>query len=272
MWGDIRGGMKTSCESDHVDYIFAGRASELIHLNLNGKMKRMRQLNYLGWLVLGIACLQSDAVFAVETAPRTKESQAALTPARVLEKLEGGNGRFVQNMRRDRDYLRDVNVTAKGQYPIAAVVGCMDSRVPLALIFDQGVGDLFALGVAGNVVNADIVGSLEYACKVAGAKVILVLGHTECGAVKGAIDHVELGSLTGLLEKIEPSLERVPASMQPRTIKNKAFVDAVAQANVLQMKEEIRAQSAILRDLEKQGAIKIVGGMYDVASGRVTFL
>lgn len=220
---------------------------------------------------LGLTFLSAEEIPA-QRAPRSKEVLSSLTPDRVLRKLQAGNERFVTNLRRDHDHISDVTFTAKGQYPIAAVLGCMDSRAPSAIIFDQGVGDIFALGVAGNVVNSDIIGSLEYAGKVVGSKVIVVLGHTECGAVKGAIDGVELGSLTGLLEKIEPSLGDVSESIQPRTAKNKAFVDAVAEVNVRRMVQSIREESSILRQLEKQGAIKIVGAMYDVGTGRVTFL
>lgn len=209
---------------------------------------------------------------AAEPVRPDQQRQSSVTPDRVLEKLKAGNQRFVENRRRERDHLHDVDLTAKGQYPIAAVVGCMDSRVPLTMVFDQGVGDLFALGVAGNIVNPDILGSLEYACAVAGAKVVVVLGHTECGAVKGAIDHVELGNLTDLLEQIQPAIDHVPGSVQPRTSKNKAFVDAVAEANVRRMVGEVRERSDILKGLEAKGSIRIVGGIYDVAMGQVRFL
>lgn len=235
-------------------------------------MKRIHALTCYGLLLIGASLLLNTPLPAAEAGPRTKEKQAALTPDRVLEKLKAGNERFAQNQRRDRNHLHDVDFTAKGQYPIAAIVGCMDSRVPLALIFDQGVGDLFAIGIAGNVVNRDIIGSLEYACKVTGSKVVLVLGHTECGAVKGAIDHVELGSLTGLLEKIDPAIDEVPDSIQPRTSKNYAFVDAVAAANVHRMVAQVREDSGILARMEKSGSIKIIGGLYNVATGRVSFI
>lgn len=235
-------------------------------------MKRIHSLpRYLILMTGALLCL-ATTLPAADPGPRTKERQTALTPERVLEKLQAGNERFVQNRNRERDHLRDVDFTAKGQYPIAAIVGCMDSRAPLALIFDQGVGDIFAIGIAGNVINPDIIGSLEYAGKVVGVKVVLVLGHTECGAVKGAIDHVELGSLTGLLEKIDPAIEMVPASMQPRTAKNKEFVDAVAEANVRRAVKQVRADSDILAELEKRGTIKIVGGLYNVSTGRVAIL
>lgn len=227
-------------------------------------------------VLCGIACLgavvRGEQAAETVKAGRTKSALEALTPDRVIEKLKAGNERFVGSQLKDRNHIHDISITSKGQYPIAAVVGCMDSRVPAAIVFDQGIGDIFALAIAGNVVNHDIVGSLEYACKVTGSKVIVVLGHTECGAVKGAIDHVDLGNLTGLLDKIEPAMDDVPDTIQPRTTSNKAFVNAVAQANVYRMVREIRDRSSILDDLEKQGAIKIVGAMYDVGTGRVTFL
>lgn len=194
-----------------------------------------------------------------------------LTAEQVLEKLREGNRRFVQNRSRDRDHLKDIEITSRAQNPIAAVVGCMDSRAPSTIVFDQGIGDIFALSVAGNVINDDMIGSLEYACKVIGSKVIVVLGHTECGAVKGAIDCVCLGKLTGLLEQIKPAINHVPECIQPRRSDNPEFVDAVARANVRHMIEEIRQRSEILQELEQTGLLAIEGGLYDVRSGLISF-
>lgn len=194
-----------------------------------------------------------------------------LSADQVLQKLREGNRRFVENRMRDRDHLKDIEITSRAQYPIAAVVGCMDSRAPSTIVFDQGIGDIFALSVAGNVISDDIIGSLEYACKVIGSKVIVVLGHTECGAVKGAIDCVCLGKLTGLLEQIKPAISHVPECIQPRTSDNPTFVDAVARANVRQMMESIRRRSPILAELEQAGSLAIEGGLYDVRSGLVAF-
>ncbi len=194
-----------------------------------------------------------------------------LSAEQVLEKLRAGNRRFVENRSRDRDHLKDIEITSRAQYPIAAVVGCMDSRAPSTIIFDQGIGDIFAISLAGNVINDDVIGSLEYACKVVGSKVIVILGHTECGAVKGAIDCVCLGKLTGLLDQIKPVIAHVPECIQPRTSDNPEFVDAVARANVRHMIEEVRLRSPILTELEQTGLLAIEGGIYDVRSGLITF-
>ena len=171
----------------------------------------------------------------------------------------------------DRDWLAELEYTSKGQYPYAVILRCMDSRVSTDIIFDQGIGYVFDNGVAGNVVNDDMIGSMEYACAVVGSKLILVLGHTECGAVKGAIDDVELGNLTGLLNKIEPAVASTKYDGE-RNSKNKKFVDMVSETNVRLGMEEIRTKSPILKKLEEDGKIMIVGGMYDVSTGKVKFL
>lgn len=205
---------------------------------------------------------------------QTAESQSQMTPEKALELLKEGNQRFLRGAPRERKLNQQVIETAYGQYPFASIIGCIDSRVPTSLIFDQGIGSLFSARVAGNIVNDDILGSLEFACKLAGAKLVVVLGHTSCGAVKGACDQAELGNLTALLSKINPAVLAVtePENPEERTSKNAAFVDAVALENVRLTVQNVRTYSNVLRSMEKQGAIKIIGAMYDVATGEVTFL
>ena len=208
------------------------------------------------------------AAAAIATAASTKESLAAMKPAEALDKLKQGNGRFLSGAAAPRDLKAQIKTTASGQYPFAAVLSCMDSRVPPEFVFDQGIGDLFVLRVAGNVVDTDDLGSLEYATKVVGSKLILVMGHTSCGAVKGAIDDVKLGNLTFLLEKIRP----VVKASGPGEAGDAAYVDKVAEANVRQTIREIREKSPTIRELADSGKIGIAGAMYDVSSGKVTFL
>lgn len=205
---------------------------------------------------------------------QTAESQSQMTPEKALELLKEGNQRFLRGAPRERKLNQQVIETAYGQYPFASIIGCIDSRVPTSLIFDQGIGSLFSARVAGNIVNDDILGSLEFACKLAGAKLVVVLGHTSCGAVKGACDQAELGNLTALLSKINPAILAVtePENPEERTSKNAAFVDAVALENVRLTVQNVRTYSNVLRSMEKEGAIKIIGAMYDIASGEVTFL
>ena len=198
---------------------------------------------------------------------QTKESQAAMTPSDALARLTAGNARFVANATKRRDWSVKVAATAAGQYPFAAFLGCMDSRAPVEIIFDQGLGDVFSVRVAGNVVNDDELGSLEYAVKV-GTKLIVVLGHTSCGAVKGAIDDVQFGNLTGLLAKIKPAIATASCSSS----KDEACVTKVAEQNVRQSMKEIRAKSPFLAQSIDEGKVDLVGGMYDVATGKVTFL
>ena len=199
---------------------------------------------------------------------QTKESQAATTPAAALAELQGGNARFAAGQRKNRDWNAKVIATASGQYPFAAVVGCMDSRAPGEIIFDQGIGDMFGLRSAGNVIDTDVLGGLEYATKVAGAKLVVVLGHTECGAVKGAIDGVRMGNLTALLAKIQTAVR----DSGPGTSKDRAYVTKVTEKNVSDSIAEIRARSSILRELIDSGKVGIAGAIYDVATGRVRFL
>jgi carbonic anhydrase len=202
---------------------------------------------------------------------QTKESQAAMTPLQALAELEAGNARFVAGHPMKRNFPAQVQATASGQYPFAVVLSCLDSRQPSEIVFDQGIGDIFCARVAGNVLNGDILGSMEFACKVSGAKLIAVIGHSNCGAIKGAIDDVQLGNLPGLLAEIKPALDAVPADVQPRTSKNPEFVDAVAEANVRLVMKGIRERSPILREMLDQGQIALVGGMYDLSTGKVRF-
>jgi carbonic anhydrase len=202
---------------------------------------------------------------------QTKESQAAITPQRALQDLRDGNARFVAGKPLHRDFPAQVKATASGQYPFAVVLSCLDSRQPIEIVLDQGIGDIFSARVAGNVLNDDILGSMEFACKASGAKLIAVIGHSNCGAIKGTIDDVQLGSLTGLLTKIKPAMDAVPADVQPRTSKNYQYVDEVSEANVRLVMKEIRERSPILSEMIDKGEIKLVGGMYDLSTGKVHF-
>jgi carbonic anhydrase len=201
----------------------------------------------------------------------TRESQAATTPQAALAELKAGNARFVAGRPLKRSLLEAVKVTASGQYPSAVVLSCVDSRKPVEIVLDQGIGDIFSARIAGNVVNDDILGSMEFACKLSGAKLIAVIGHSNCGAIKGAVDGAELGNLTGLLNKIRPAMNQVPADVQPRNSKNLAFVDDVAEANVRLAMKQIRERSPTLREMIDQGQIGIVGGMYDLSTGEIHF-
>jgi len=204
----------------------------------------------------------------------TKNTQAAITPNKAIELLKEGNQRFVASNMANRDLLDQVNDTASGQYPFATVLSCIDSRVSAELIFDQGVGDIFSARVAGNIVNEDLLGSIEFACKLAGTKVLVILGHTACGAVKGACDGAKLGNLTILLDKIMPAVNAVsqPSDAGQRNSKNIDFVNDVAVKNVHMTIENTRNMSPVLKEMEDNGEIKIVGAMYDINNGEVTFL
>jgi carbonic anhydrase len=201
----------------------------------------------------------------------TKEQRDQLTPDQVIEMLKQGNERFRSGKTRAHDYLAQKRATAGGQYPAAAILSCIDSRAPAEIILDTAIGDTFNARVAGNIANDDLLGSLEFACAAAGAKAVLVMGHTACGAIKGAIDNVELGLLTGLLEKIKPAIPATTFSGE-RSSKNAAFVDAVAATNVQRTVAEIHARSTVLDGLAKEGKIKIVGSMYHLVGGRVEYL
>jgi carbonic anhydrase len=201
----------------------------------------------------------------------TREAQAAITPAKALGMLKRGNERFVSGKTVERDLLAQVKQTSKGQFPFAAVVSCLDSRIPPAIVFDRGIGDLFVARVAGNFVNDDILGSLEFATKLAGAKLIVVMGHTECGAVKGACDAAQLGLLTATLANINPAVRAVQGDYTPRGSQNAEFVQAVAETNVQLTMQKLRDRSVVLREMIDKGEIGLVGAMYDVSSGKVTF-
>jgi len=224
----------------------------------------MRGSRIVRWAALGCAAAAAVALAQVQT----KDSQSAVTPAAALARLKEGNARFVSGQRKTRDWNAKVIATASGQYPFAAVVSCMDSRAPGEIVLDQGIGDMFSLRSAGNVVDTDVLGGLEYATKVVGVKLVVVLGHTECGAVKGAIDGVKLGNLTALLAKIQSAVR----DSGPGTSKDKAYVTKVAERNVRDSIHEIRERSSILRDLIDSGQVGIAGAMYDVATGTVTFM
>lgn len=200
---------------------------------------------------------------------QTKESQAAMTPAQALEQLKQGNQRFVSGQRKTRDLNAKVIATAAGQHPFAAIVSCMDSRAPMEIILDQGIGDMFSLRTAGNVVDEDVLGGLEYAAKVVGVKLLLVLGHSGCGAVKGAVDDVQLGNLTQLLAKIRPAIAlAAPGSFSS----DKPFVKRVEEQNVRLGIKQIREHSKVLREMLDAGTIRVAGGMYDIETGKVVLL
>jgi len=198
-----------------------------------------------------------------------KQAQQALTPASALEILQHGNDRFVNNLKANRDLLQQANVTVAGQFPFAIILSCIDSRTSVELIFDQGLGDVFSVRVAGNIVNDDILGSMEFACKLAGSKLIVVLGHSHCGAIKGACDDVQLEHLTGLLDKIKPSVESV--RKEANESEGNDLVQRVAESNVLATVTQIMEKSQVLKEMIDNGEIGIAGGMYDIESGHVEF-
>ena len=203
----------------------------------------------------------------------TKETQASITPNSAIQLLKEGNNRFQDKTKAERDLMEQVKETSKGQYPYATILSCIDSRVSSELIFDQGIGDIFSARIAGNFVNNDILGSMEFACKLAGTKLILVLGHTACGAVKGACDDAKLGNLTGMLSKIKPAVNAVssPEDASLRNSSNIDFVNEVAKKNVELTMDKIVEDSPVLAEMQANGEIKIVGGMYDINSGAVHF-
>mgnify|MGYP001822864556 FL=1 len=203
---------------------------------------------------------------------QSKNTQAAITPQKALQMLKEGNARFVQGKMLKRDLMQQVKATAAGQFPFATIVGCMDSRASNELLFDQGIGDIFSARVAGNFVNDDILGSLEFGSAVAGSKLIVVLGHTECGAIKGACDDVVVGNLTQTLVNIKPAVAAVSGFESARSSKNDKFVQAVTHKNVVLTVERIRERSPILRGMVDKGQIGLAGAMYDVHNGKVTFI
>jgi carbonic anhydrase len=220
----------------------------------------MRRLPLVALAVLGLAFVLPAAA--------EEHHASSVTPAQALDRLKKGNAEFVAGKARTQNLLAQVKATAPGQSPWAAVLSCMDSRAPIELVSQQGIGDLFSLRVAGNVIDADDLGGLEYAVKAVGVKLVVVMGHTECGAVKGAIDDVKLGNLTELLAKIKPAV----AASGPGTSKDAAYVDKVAEANVRQSMKEIREKSPVLKEMFDSGQAGLAGAMYDVRTGKVTFM
>lgn len=203
----------------------------------------------------------------------TKEDQAKVTPQKALELLRAGNMRFMENLKADRNLLKQANDTVDGQFPFATILSCIDSRTSAELIFDQGLGDIFSIRIAGNIVNTDILGSMEFACKLAGTKLLVVLGHSNCGAIKGACDHVEVGNLTELLSKIQPAIyeETTIKDANDRNSKNDDFVANVASINVKRSVKAIVERSFILERMIEKGEIAVIGAMHDLKSGEVTF-
>lgn len=201
----------------------------------------------------------------------TQETQASLTPEKALQILKEGNFRFVNNLKTNRNLLEQAGYTAEGQFPFAVILSCIDSRTSAELIFDQGLGDVFSVRIAGNIINEDILGSMEFACKVAGSKIIVVLGHTRCGAVKGACDHVEMGNLTALLSKIQPAVYDEKTETGDRSSSNSEFVEKVSIINIKRTVQGIMQRSPILKEMIESGAIGIIGGTHDLESGQVTF-
>jgi len=221
--------------------------------------------------LLGVALLATSCATATKMPPTTKAQQSAITPALALEKLEVGNTRFVAGKLEHRDWPQQRAETAAGQYPFAVVLSCIDSRVSSEIIFDQGFGDIFNARVAGNVLDDEILGSLEFATKIAGAKLIAVIGHTHCGAVKGACSGAQLGHLTGLLDKIAPSVAEAKAKLPGVVPTDSKFIEEVAELNVYRVRQQIREQSPVLRELINSGKVGLVGGIYDLDSGKVQF-
>ncbi|HEV7620108.1 MAG TPA: carbonic anhydrase family protein [Flavisolibacter sp.] len=201
----------------------------------------------------------------------TKETLDRLTPTHALELLKEGNKRFVNNIKAHRNLLQQVNETSEGQFPFAAILSCIDSRTSAELIFDQGLGDIFSIRIAGNILNDDIIGSMEYACKIAGSKLIVVLGHTKCGAIEGACNNIVLGNVTKLLSKIKPAIEQETLTLTERNGNNPSFVRNVTIRNVFLTVKKIKEQSSILHEMEQSEQIKIIGGLHDIYTGQVIF-
>jgi carbonic anhydrase len=201
----------------------------------------------------------------------TKEMQNAITPAMALELLRDGNKRFVNNLKVNRNLLQQANETSDGQHPFAVILSCIDSRTSAELIFDQGLGDVFSVRIAGNIINEDILGSMEFGCKVSGSRIIVVLGHTKCGAVRGACDHVEMGNLTALLTKIRPAVDDELTTRENRNSNNSEFVEKVAIINVKRTVKSIIERSPILKEMIEKGEIEIIGAIHNITDGHVTF-
>src|SRR4029453_10859053 len=237
----------------------------------HSKPGRRRFLAALGACAMTRPVAPSAQALTQAHGAMTKEQRDRLTPAQVLDELKKGNERFRAGAMVSRDYRAQQRSSAAAQFPACVTLGCVDSRAPAEVIFDVGIGDMFSARIAGNVVNDDLLGSLEFACAVAGAKVIVLFGHTACGAVKGAIDDVEMGNLTGLLARIKPAITATTFTGE-KSSKNAAYVDGVARTNVLLGVETIKRRSPLLEGLVKKGTIRIVGAMYDLATGTAEFL
>lgn len=202
---------------------------------------------------------------------QSKETQMNLSPDMAFQILKEGNHRFVNNLKANRNLLQQVNETAEGQFPFATILSCIDSRTSAELIFDQGLGDIFSIRIAGNILNEDILGSMEFATKVVGTKIIVVLGHSKCGAIVGACNHVEMGNLTTLLQKVQPAIQAEKTTTSNRSGSNQAFVNNVTEINVHLTIDRIRKESPIIAELEREKKIKIIGGVYEVETGKVNF-
>jgi carbonic anhydrase len=241
------------------------------HADGRGALSRR---SFLGTALGTCAIVHAAPLFAQVTpgsGALTKERRDRMTPGQVIEELKKGNERFRTGKMLPHDYRDQQRASAAGQYPAAVVLGCVDSRAPAEVVFDVGIGDTFNARIAGNVVNDDMLGSMEFACAAAGAKVVLLFGHTACGAIKGAIDDVEMGNLTGLLARIKPAITATTFNGE-KSSKNAAYIDAVARTNVRLGIDNVRRRSPVLADLEKKGSIQIAGAMYDLASGMTEFL
>ena len=240
---------------------------------VSGEYGRLDRRRFLKVTSAGTALgLSGESLFGsfVYADTLSKERRDKMTPDEILAKLKRGNRNFSKGLMTARNYRNEQKITAKGQFPAAVILSCIDSRAPAEVIMDLGIGDIFNVRVAGNIANEDILGSMEFACKLAGAKVVLVMGHTACGAIKGAIDNAELGNLTGLLAKIKPAVKATKFKGE-QSSKNAAFIDAVAQKNVELTIGEIRKKSVVLAELESKGAIKIAGSMYNLETAIVDF-
>jgi carbonic anhydrase len=201
----------------------------------------------------------------------TKETQDSLTPELALEILREGNKRFTNNIKSHRNLLQQVNETSSGQFPFAAILSCIDSRTSAELIFDQGLGDIFSIRIAGNIINEDILGSMEFACKLAGSKLIVVLGHTKCGAIESACNNIVMGNITALINKIKPAIEKETKTTSERNGNNKAFIENVTKNNIFQTVKKIKEQSSILNEMEYAKQIKIIGALHNIETGQVIF-
>jgi carbonic anhydrase len=236
-------------------------------IDLPGRRSFLQRSSAVAGLGLLGGVAQTQVAFADAL---SKEQRAAMSPDAILAAMKKGNDQFRKGYRKNRNYLNEAKASAKGQYPAAVILSCIDSRAPAEVIMDLGIADIFNARVAGNIASDDMLGSMEFACKVEGAKVVVVMGHTNCGAIKGAIDNVELGNLTGLLAKIKPAVLATKYEGD-RSVKNYAFVDAVAKKNVELTMQQIREKSSVLRELEQANTIKMTGAMYNLETAAVTF-